>query len=192
MSEIGYINFTYKSPHQDIDSVTGINSDGSVNVKYTLLALRELLSNNLIIINKLIDKSNNITNISPVGYGVISINIDSPIVTQNLIENNIIKKTIEKMEDDVAENYFVFSDEEETNNDRLNIVKNLVTQNDVDDIFDNNNNDSESDYNSESDDLIGDDNNTKSILDKYIDIINEKKLLNDDFSDDSEKSEEET
>ncbi|XWV26017.1 hypothetical protein QJ857_gp1063 [Tupanvirus soda lake] len=187
MSEVSCINFTYKSPHQDIESVMGFNSDGSVNIKYTLISLRNLLSHNINILNKLIEKSENITNIIPIGYGVVGINIDSPTITQYLLDENILTKMSENMEDEVEIGEFNFSDDEETNQDRLNIVNNLTNHNDTNNIFDNDL--SESDSDSESDDIIDDEKNTKSILSKYIGIINER---NSDESEEEENSQDES
>ncbi|XWV24776.1 hypothetical protein QJ856_gp1007 [Tupanvirus deep ocean] len=185
MSEVSCINFTYKSPHQDVESVMGFNSDGSVNIKYTLISLRNLLHHNINLINKLIEKSENITNIIPIGYGVVGVNVNSPTLTQDLIDENVLTKLSETMEDEVEIGEFNFSDEEETNQDRLNVVNNLTNHNDTNNIFNNDLTDSDTD--SETDDIIDDEKNTKSILSKYIGIINER---NSDESDNENSQDE--
>jgi hypothetical protein len=185
MSELFCINFTYKSPHEDTESVMGFNPDGSVNIKYTLMALRDMLVHNVNIMNKLIEKYDVITDIIPIGYGVVGISTNYPSVVQTLVDNNILTKNPDDLEDEeTIMNELNFLDDEETNQDRLNFINNLTNQNDATDatdIFGNNdNNKSGSDSGSESDDIIRDDKNTKSILNKYIDIINENNSVEDE------------
>ena len=185
MSELFCINFTYRSPHEDTETVMGFNSDGTVNVKYTLMALRDMLVHNTNIINKLIEKHDIITDIVPIGYGYVGVSTNYPSIAQTLVELNVLAKKIDDLENEEAGiDEFNFSDDEETNQERLNSVNNLINQNDTNCIF--NNNDSETNSKSESDDIIDDEHNTNSILSKYINIIGERES---DNSNDSNKSE---
>ena len=180
-----YINLTYKSPEEDIGNSIGLNPDGSINVKYTLQTIRELLSHNLNTINKLIEKADNITNIIPIGYGLVGINIDSPVILENLLENNIITKHPEILEEPTIDE-LIFSEDEETNQERLNMINNLISQDDSQNILDNKNN---SDSDSEADDILDDETNTKSILNKYIHIMSSQD--SDDENNDENDTDEE-
>ena len=63
------INFTYKSPHEDIESSSGFNSDGTLNVKFTLISFRNLLQANLNKISELLSESDSIDDIKLNEYG---------------------------------------------------------------------------------------------------------------------------
>lgn len=171
MSNSSYINFTYKSPHEDVESVIGHNPDGSVNIKYTLLALRDLLAHNISIVNKLLDKNIDITDINPLGYNIVSINVSNQITKENLLNENILIKQPNVLEEEELLDDIYLSDEEETNQNRFKLINNLVNTKDIN-ILNNDNDNTESD--TDSDDLIDDIKNTKSIVDKYLNIINEK------------------
>ena len=164
-----YINFTYNSPHEDIESSLGFNNDGSINVKYTLNTMKNILTYNLSIINKLLDKVDTIKNIESVGYNKIEIAITSKNDFENLIKDNVL--FTQPIIDQPDENDINFSDDEETNQDRLNMINNMVNKNDFQAIFDKHS-DSESDK--ESDDIISDEKNTKSILSKYSNFIKDE------------------
>ncbi len=170
MTDPCYINFTYKSPHEDVETVMGHNPDGSVNVKYTLLALRDLLTYNLDIINKLLEKSSEISDINPLGYAIVGININNHATKENFLNANILVKQPDVLEEEELLNNIYLSDEEETNQNRLDMIKNLVNSNDINTFT----NKSDTDSDTDSDDVIDDRKNTKSIIDKYLCIINEK------------------
>jgi hypothetical protein len=185
MSEITCINLTYKSPEEDIGNSIGFNPDGSVNVKYTLLSLRELLTQNLSVINKLIEKTDNISDIIPIAYGMVGIKINSPTVLKNLLDNNILIEHVENTEEPIIDE-LNFSEEEETNQERLNMINNLTNQNDSQIIF-NKDIESDTDTDSETDDILDDGPNTKSILDKYIGVINDQDSDEDNISNSDEE-----
>jgi hypothetical protein len=178
MTDTSYINFTYKSPHEDVESVMGHNPDGSVNIKYTLLALRDLLTHNLNIVNKLLEKNDDIFDINPIGYGIVSIDANT-ITKESLLNANILIKQPNVLENEEILDDIYISDEEETNQNRLGIINNLVNLNDT-----HASNINTTDSDTDSDDIIDDKINTRSIVDKYLNIINEK--YSDDDSSESE------
>jgi hypothetical protein len=170
--DIFCINFNYKSPHEDMENSTGLNTDGSVNVKYTLTSMRDLLQHNIDLVNKLLEKSESVTNINIIGYGLVKVDIEGESIIKNLVDTNVIYKLVDQPEnnDQVNLDELEFSDEE-TNNDRYNMINNLVNTNDVRSFFDN---DSDSETNeSEDEDLIDDEKNTQTIINKYTSLIPE-------------------
>lgn len=168
MAEISCINLTYKSPHEDVENLIGFNPDGTVNVKYTLLSMKELMLQNLNVITKLLEKTDNITDIIPIGYGIVEVKINSINVLKNLMDAKIVINPPNIAEtDEINVDELHFSDDDETNQARLDLINNLVNQNDSQSIF-NKGSDSESD----DDEIIGDEKNTKLILDKYNNFIN--------------------
>jgi hypothetical protein len=171
MSEKAYINFSYKSPHEDTETSIGLNPDGSVNIKYTLASMRDLLLHNVDIITKLIDTHENILNIRPIGYDIVEITTNTSPVSKKLLDGNVIRKSME-LDDDEAINFdeLIVSDHEETNQDRLKNINNIINQNDSQIIFAE---DSNSDHDS-GDDIIDDETNTSSILEKYGNFINDE------------------
>lgn len=182
MAELLYINFTYKSPCEDIENMMGFNPDGSININYTLVSLRDMLSHNIELINKLLENTNNITNIDPIGYGIVQIDIRSPS-SENLINDNVLVKNIQ-LEEEVNIDTLTLSDEEETNNDRLSMVNNLINQNNSGIILNKNlESNSESDDES-SDNIIDDNENMKSIINKYNGIKYKDDSDNSSISDD--------
>jgi hypothetical protein len=171
MTDLYCINLTYKSPNEDTEEVMHLNPDGTINVKCTLMALRDMLTQNANIINKLIEKFDIIVDIIPIGYGVVGISTNYPTIAQSLVDINVLTKNYDEQEnEEILVEDFNFS-EEETNQDRLNSVTNLINQLDLDDISNHNlNSDSDSDSC-----IIKDDKNTRAILNKYIDITNDEK-----------------
>lgn len=171
MEELTCINFTYRSPHEDIEEAIGVNPDGSTNILYTLSTMKNLLLKNLDVVNKLIEKANKIDNINPVGYSIINISIKDKTVHDELLENGTIIKhnSLNTYSDDESGIEIPFSDEE-TNQDRLNMITNLLNQANPITTSDNHY-DTTSD--SDGDDyLIDDPKNVMMILNKYGNFIN--------------------
>lgn len=169
MSDLPFINFTYKSPHEDIENLLGFNVDGSVNVKYTLTMLRNLLLHNVDIVNKLLKNIDHISDIQSIGYGIISAKITSSDILQNLVDENILRENIKELNDsEININEINFIDDTETNNHRLELINNLINDNDFQDEISNH---SESD--SESSDIICDNDSKRYIIKKYTDLIEE-------------------
>lgn len=185
MTELICINLTYKSPHEDVENCMGLNSDGTVNSKFTLLSLKNLLTHNLDTINKLLEKSENITNIIPIGYDIVEIKINSPNVLKNLMDDNIVIKRDNINDTDEINPGDIYFSDEETNEERLNMINNLVNQSETQSIF-NKNTDSETEFDSDNDDIIEDEKNSKSILNKYVNIIDERNSESDDNNDNND------
>jgi hypothetical protein len=68
-----FINLTYKTPHEDVESFTKYQNDGKVDVKYILTSMCDLLTSNVDKLNKLLENVDNIEDIVPIGYGIIQI-----------------------------------------------------------------------------------------------------------------------
>jgi len=196
MSSHANINFTYDSPRQDIQNCTGQNPDESVNIKYTLITLRNLLLENVDIVNKLIEKSNNITDITHANYGKIKITFNSKEEFETLFNEKILtacpnldNSDIEEEQLDVQNNGELviehFSDHE-TNNDRLTMINNVLNQDDTLIMFDKGS-DSDSESHPSSDEIISDEQNMKSIIDKYMDLIKIDNESDNESIDGSEK-----
>lgn len=179
MTETAFINLTYLSPYEDMEKSLGFNADGTINNKYTLLAMRELLENNLNVINNLITEADNITHITPVGYGIIEIKMNSAETTKKLIDIDIltIKPNIDSEYEDTTTDDWHIEEHNETNQDRLHMIANLVIPNDTHNLFEI---DISSD--SDSDNLIVDNKNTNSILGKYSNLLTGEEYDSDDIS----------
>lgn len=178
------INFTYASPSEDIEKVVGYNPDSSINIKFTLIGLRQLLQDNVDIINRLLENVDSITNIySNLDIGSnVSMTLalaparDATMVVEKLKEDNIIKDISADEEnsdsDTASEALYASSSEDETNYDRLRKIKNLSLHNKKEDLeflsreYD-------TDYSStddSGDDLIRDDANKNDLINKYIEL----------------------
>lgn len=178
--ENAIINFTYKSPSQDIENCCGFNADGTINVKYTLATLRNLLLKNAEIIKKIMDRSIHITNIDIIDFNCIQIAINNKDNMENLFNEKILLRPEDLDNDDTSsmdsETDFIFSDsEKETNHDRYKMINNMVNSNNIPIIDNNSDTDSES-----SDDIIDDKHNTRLVLNKYSKMIKNYKLDSDD------------
>lgn len=165
MSDRNFINFTYNSPHEDVEKAIGHNSDSTLNVKYTLTSLQYLLQHNLGIIEKLLEHQDVITNINSLGYNSVEIEISSPEVVTELCDSGVLVKHVDPGDSDASEN--ILSDDEETNAVRYTGIANLINQNDNRVIFDKLSSDSESD----KQDIVNDDLYVASIVDKYYDYL---------------------
>lgn len=178
MDQLNLINFTYASPLEDMEQSAGINPDGSINVVYTLTELRNLLMSNINVLDRLIAVTANINNISALGYDTVAITVDSEDVLETLLNDKIIvrAKNMDFSDDGdgdsnnsddlrIFNELFPDSDEDsETHNDRLNMVRNIVNQNLVEK--------SMSSSNSDSDNIIQDNNNLQAIINKYKTLYN--------------------
>lgn len=156
------INFTYTSPQEDMEKCLGHNPDGSINIRYTLLAHRQMLEKNVERINKLLDVSNDITSLSPVGISEVEIVIKSESIKQTLISENVIKTVNDDTSED--ENEINISSDEETNYERLSKINKMTNSFQLGDS-------SGTSDDEDNEDLPVDDNNIEIILGKYLDII---------------------
>jgi hypothetical protein len=179
-----HINLTYKSPAQDLVQCAGYNPDGSINIRYTLIALRNMLRQNVEILSQLVDFADEIDDMSCLDLPIvqhnslINVQISSQLVIDQLLEKCLV---VNRANSEI----FIMPTEDsiETNNDRLNKIYNLT--NDLEPNLLSNRMISShflsSESNSEAeDDLIGDIENRKLIIDKY------QKLLDDDDDDDDD------
>ena len=183
-SEITHINFTYKSPDEDMVSLMGHNPDGSINIRYTLSSMRDLLEHNIVILDKLIENADYISNLIPIGCGLVEIEMNISQSRKKLIEENIIKKYTDTLVDQCNDISFndILSDDDydhdyESNQDRLSMIHNLVKNNESNNGSNNNdnngsNNESQSsNTDSESSDIILDNKNTRLLIEKYLSTI---------------------
>lgn len=155
------INFSYSSPADDIQTVTGINADGSVNIKFTLLALKKLLLENVAMIDELVENADDIKDMTSVAYGCVGIKTDC---VEKLLQKNLIREVGSESDDDLNMSELRFLDDVETNYSKYSAVKNVTNIKKIVDDED------ESDMSSDDekdDNAITDDNNMGKILTKY-------------------------
>lgn len=130
MSNYGIIKFNYEGPSIDIKNCSGSYSDGTINTKYTLQSLKNLLQNNIKIIDKLLSLNDHVGNLvvcdDDVTIEITSDNIFSELVNEEILSNI--------NQDD---NNIHYSNEIETNQDRLNRVFNMTNINESNNIFGN-------------------------------------------------------
>lgn len=164
-----FVNFSYKSPHEDVEKCTGYNSDGSINIKYTLNSLKNLFLNNLDIINNLMDRSDKIESIHSIGVDLVSITMNDKNEENILLNKDILYKNTDEDEyESNDESYYQSSDEEETNQERLNRVNNLTNNEQSQIIYEKNQySEDESGSESDNDSIIEDPKNAIEILKKY-------------------------
>lgn len=174
MQYLSYINLTYSSPSEDMINLLGTNPDGTTNIKYTLTSMRNLLQQNINVLDNLLTEVNTITDITPIGFDMISINFTSDTIQKQLLENNTIiisQINDEDLDTNDEENYFNDdNNDSETNIDRLNMVRNLINLNDIPnnlEIIPQN----ESDDENEDNDLLDDKPSIEAIVNKYNHII---------------------
>jgi len=118
-----YINFTYKNPDYDFKDATSLYENGDVNVKYTLMVLRDKLNENLQRINKLIDVSENIDGLLQDHEGVIVWAQDG--IREQLHKDGVIRGASQNPESDSDSS----SEEEvnhETHSERLRMINNML------------------------------------------------------------------
>lgn len=174
--EMKYINFSYKTPSSDIEDCTGLNSDGSVNIKYTLMTLRDKLMENVEILNKLLEKSDSVSGVYAVGYDTVAICINSKKEADDMMNLKLIRDTKNEIEDDEYENSTDDESDHETHSDRLRMMSNLIvssqSQNDIL---------SDTDTETESD-VMDDIESAMSIICKYNNFVED----NDDIQSDTD------
>lgn len=174
MTEILCINFTYQSPNEDIDNCSGTNQDGTVNVAFTLTSLKNKLIENTAVLTKLLENVKYITDIIPIGYGMIEVIVSNPEVSKSLLENQVLvvfdpnKVLYLEEEDNEFVHNLVELDEtvEETNNTRLLAIKNLVNNNENNILQDDSDNSTDT-YSNSDEEVVFDETHKQSIIDKY-------------------------
>jgi hypothetical protein len=180
MSEHHYLNLTYESPCQDFAKNIGFNPDSSLNISYTLGAMRELLRQNVQLLDCLLENPNLISGIEPIGTKNISIFFKDNTQLKEMIEKGIVRlatggsgqlnESNELNELDESDNSADEPTEEipedmlndmptETHTDRLNRIQNLFGLDFAD-----------SDYSSDSD-MISDTMREKYLCEKYYDLL---------------------
>ena len=164
------INLSYESPKQDLQEHLGLNTDGTINVKYTLLSWRNMLLSNINILNSLIENSDSIESIIPLSTNEILIECTVTDVATDLLNKQSLVSA------DIQPEQYIF-DDDETNQHRLNLINNLTNYNESDGIFSTSN---DSDSESEGDELIDDKKNRDNLISKY------SKLVDDEYSSGSE------
>ena len=158
----------------------------TVNINFTLITLRDHLLKNVEIVNKLLENTENITDINPVGINTIGIKINSNTTSQKMLEEGVIVDHIHFQDSDSStDSNLIFSDDDkETNTDRLAIINNLTNTDNSKYIFSEYSND-DSNESDQKDILIDDKQNIKNILDKYANIIQQTEDSDESKSDNS-------
>lgn len=174
MAEMYYVNFDYNTPFEDIQECMGFNPDGTININYTLMTLKNKLMKNIILIEKLLDNHIHISNLIPSEYNKISITINNKEILESLIYENVINNNNETDIYDNNEN--LFSDEE-TNQERLNRLNNIINTDNYNIFLNKSSDDSES----STEEIISDEKNIQSLLNKYKTFT--KNLSDDDSND---------
>lgn len=181
MSEETYINFTYKSVNEDFKNSIGYNPDSSINITYTLMTIRNLLLNNVKIIDRLLEYNKSIKEMVPINNS-IKISFFSEEIKKILQEEG----TINYIPLHINENneFRIFDNEEipETNYDRLSMIHNLTRVDNLSDLDTILNSDGiiYSTSESEVDELIYDKENINNLVNKY------QNLISDEYSDKSD------
>jgi len=125
-----YINFTYTNPHDDTKQNLGLYPDGDVNVIHTLKALKDKLLENISVIDNLIEKSDDITNIHPISNNDVAVWIKSDDVKQELLDNQTIRQYQYDISSDNEMSESNSSDStDETHTDRLRMLNNVINTN---------------------------------------------------------------
>ncbi|AUV58570.1 hypothetical protein [Bandra megavirus] len=128
MSNYGIIKFNYEGPSTDVVNCTGSYSDGTINTKYTLQSLKNLLQNNIKIIDKLLSLNDHVNNLV-VCDDDVTVEITSDDIFTQLVNEDILLN-VNQDEDNIH-----YSNEIETNQDRLNRIINMTNTNESDNIF---------------------------------------------------------
>lgn len=173
MAEMYYVNFDYNTPFEDIQECMGFNPDGTININYTLMTLKNKLMKNIILIEKLLDNHIHISNLIPSEYNKISITINNKEILESLIYENVINNN----ETDIYDNNENLFSDEETNQERLNRLNNIINTDNYNIFLNKSSDDSES----STEEIISDEKNIQSLLNKYKTFT--KNLSDDDSND---------
>ena len=140
----------------------GLNPDGNINVKYTLMALRNKLMENVEMLNKLLEKTDYITGIFATDYDSVAICVSSQEEMDDMLKNDLIRNEIideEPEEDDEISS----ESDNETHSDRLRMMKNLIFSSESKQMSDSDDESSENDFV----DIV----NMQGLIHKYNDLI---------------------
>jgi hypothetical protein len=178
------INFTYNSPHEDLEKLTCHNANGTVNTKLTLEMLRIKLLDNVKILDTLIEQSGNINDLITVGYDSVQIVFNSGYDTSQLVDEKIVRTIVANQYNDEEGNdeYDMHNQEEDTNNDRLDMIMRITNNND-DDLIYGDLSDLESEEDSDNDPICDPD-NINELISKYKEYINDGSELDNSEIDD--------
>jgi hypothetical protein len=131
MEENYYINFDYTNPQNDLENSASYYVDGTIDIKLSLMTMKEKLMKNIQIIDELLKECYNIDDVIFYNTNKIEIKISSDEARNRLIEANAISNRNENE----------FSEEQpETHNYRFNLINRLISRS-----RDNDENNSESD-----------------------------------------------
>lgn len=172
-----YINFDYNTPFEDIQECMGFNPDGTINIKYTFMTLKNKLIKNINLIDKLLDNHEYISNLMLTDSNKIEVNVNNKEILESFLNENVI---IDNNEPDIYDNDInenLFSDEE-TNQERLNMLNNIINTDDSNTIL----NKSPDTTESSTEEIISDEKNIQSLLNKYKSFT--KNLSDDDSNND--------
>lgn len=161
MEYSSFVTFTYTQPNADLDNCTGHNPDGTINAKYTLASMKDLLERNLSMVNKLIDVADSITDIIPVGFGHVEIKLDNDVAYQKLIDSGVTMATLDDLNSD-SDDWNHLADAPESNQTRFNMLNNLINMDEYEFV---------EHTDSDGDPLISDERNINLIIDKYSQLL---------------------
>lgn len=141
MDDTYHVNFTYQSPTDDIKDSICYNSNGDINIKCSLIVMRNKLMENIEILDLLIKKCNNITCLDVLDGELIKIKLSDNNYIDKLLKDNILKKC--------NGGYIDYSSNDETNEDRLQLMCNITNYH-YDDLFEESYNESINETSEES------------------------------------------
>ena len=172
MTETIYLlNLKFDSLVNELEESSGFNSDGTMNIPYTLERLRDKLEHVIDVVNTLLSKEDQIIDMDPYGVNRIQIITKTPETMQELIRNGTVyTETLsngfpeENIEDVIIEEPDV---NEETHSERKKRVLNLCNTD---------NSTAHSDESDESDEdlILQDEKNLKTITELYKTLLDEE------------------
>ena len=176
-----YINLTYETPYEDLERSLNFNMDGTINTKVSLISMRNLLQDNVAILNMLIEKADDIESVESRGVNMIEVKIPSQQTADSLLGDSTIVRIEDHpgyhplpLPDDeegfrLLEEYMnnvageappLPTEPEETNMDRLDRIRQMVHQDGgISDVF--------SDSESSENELISDPQIVDAIIRRY-------------------------
>jgi hypothetical protein len=154
-----YINFTYESPCQDFSKNIGLNPNSTVNIRYTLGTMKHLLSENIKLLDNLLENSDHIENIEAIGTNYLGIRFKEGF--DNIMIDNEMICVISNGPSESDSSDFSDEDTMETNTDRLNVLQNL---------FGSESGSFGSESSSDSD-IVADSNKEAYLCDKYQELL---------------------